>query len=155
MDISEIIQTLQQCDLFGTLTEEQLRSIADLCGIETYEAGDAIFMQGEYGGKLYLIVEGQVVLQRVTSLGDREATVTVGFLGKGRVMGWSALLCAPVGRTATATCQKPAQVISLEGESLRVVLEKEPEMGFKVMERLAYVLGDRLQTAYTAMDTHL
>lgn len=155
MEKSEITQTLQKCELFCNLTETQAAVIADMCGILSYETGATIFIQGEYSDKLYLIVGGQVSLHRIVNLGNREATVSIGLLGKGRIMGWSALLGIPSERTATAICQKTTLVIFLEGKALRSFLEKNPETGFKVMERLAHVLGDRLRAAYTAIDAHL
>ena len=150
----EIAEALQRCEIFRTLSEEEMQPIAALGQIETYEAGEAVFTQGEYGSKLYVIKEGQVALQRMVNMGGRQATLTIGLLGKGRAMGWSALL-DPSNATASAVCQKPTQIISLEGNELRSMLEKEPRIGCKVLARLAYMLGDRLRSAYSAMDTQL
>lgn len=155
MDRTQIMKALRRCELFYTLTEEQISAISELCEIESYEVGATIFSQGELSDRLYLILEGQVALHRLVNMGNRQATISIGLLGKGRIMGWSALLGVPSSRTATATCQKPTQVIFFEGERLRSLIEKQTDTGFKVMERLAHVLGDRLRSAYTAMDTHL
>ena len=151
----EIIETLRACEIFRTLSEESLEQIANLCQVETYEPGETVFVQGEFGTRLYLLAEGQVALQRYVNLGDRPATRTIALLGKGRGMGWSALLCDPCSASASAVCQKPTKIISLEGSDLRSMLERDPQIGFKVMDRLAHVLGDRLRAAYNAMDTQL
>lgn len=159
MTSSEIIEGLRTCELFGSLSEEEMQmlvaSLATECQVKDYEAGVSIFSEGEYGTKLYIIVDGQVLLERSFNLGDRTAIKPLGLLRKGRAMGWSALLYGPRYTTASAVCQKPTRVISLEGASLRSVLDKEPGLGFKVMERLAHLLGDRLQAAYSALETHL
>jgi len=156
---SEIVEGLKACELFASLSEDEIRmlatSLASACQIEAYEAGDSIFVQGEHSARLYVIVDSQVLLQRSINLGDRTATRPLGLLGKGKAMGWSALLYGPRYATASSICQKPTQVISLEGTSLRSVLEREPGIGFRVMERLACLLGERLRAAYSAMETHL
>ena len=79
--------------------------------------------------------------------------MTIALLGRGRGVGWSALICEPCSASASAVCQKPSKLVSLEGTKLREMLDARPEVGFQVMERLAYVLNDRLRAAYGAMDT--
>ncbi len=159
MTSSEIVEGLRACELFASLSEEEIQmlatSLASACQIKAYEAGDSIYSQGEHSATLQVIADGQVFLQRSADIGGRKAIRPLGLLGKGRALGWSALLYGPRYATASAICQKPTRVISLDGASLRLVLEKEPAIGFRVMERLACLLGDRLRAAYSAMETHL
>ena len=150
---SKIIEALQRCELFNTLSEEDVKQIATLCQINTCKAADTVFTQGEFVTKIFLVAEGQVSLLRSVNLGERQGTLTIDLLGKGRGMGWSSLLCEPSGASASAICQKTTEIISLEGADLRVMLEEKPEMGFRVMDRLAHAMRHRLSAAYGAMDT--
>ena len=156
---SEVVAGLQGCELFAKLSEEEASqlaaSLANQCTIEAFKSGDSIFTQGEHTQRLYVILDGQVMLQRTFYLGERSATTPVAILGKGRAMGWTALLYGPRYSTASAVCQKPTKIISIEGDALRAMLEKEPDVGFRVMERLACMLGDRLRAVYNAAETHL
>jgi len=156
---SEITEGLRTCELFSLLSEEEIQtlttSLAAGCKVEAYQAGDHIFDQGEHSARFYIIADGQVLLQRSLSIGERTAMWPLGLLGKGRAMGWSALLYGPRVLTASAICQKPTRVLSIEGDSLRSVLEKQPETGFRVMDRLACMLGERLRAAYNTMEAHL
>lgn len=155
----DIINGLRSCELFTMLDEEETKMLTNLlaadCEINAYEAGERIFEQGEHSARFYIITEGQVVLQRSLNIGDRTAVWPLGLLGKGRAMGWSALLYGPRYLTASAICQKPTQVVSMEGTSLRSVLERQPGVGFKVMDRLACLLGERLRSAYNTLEAHL
>ena len=156
---SEINDGLRTCELFSLLNEEEIQalvaSLATACEVEAYQAGEHIFEQGEHSAKLYVVTEGQVLLQRSINVGDRPATWPLGLLGKGKAMGWSALLYGPRYVTASAICQKPTRVISIEGTSLRLLLEKQPVVGFRIMDRLACMLGERLRAAYNTMEAHL
>ena len=156
---SEIVEGLRACELFALLNEEEVQmlttSLATACEMEAYEAGGHIFEQGEHNTRLYVIADGHVLLQRSVDIGDRTAIWPLGLLGKGRAMGWSALLYGPRYVTASAICQKQTRVISIEGTSLRSVLEKQPGIGFRVMDRLACMLGERLRAAYNTMEAHL
>ncbi|MFC1974684.1 cyclic nucleotide-binding domain-containing protein [Chloroflexota bacterium] len=159
MASSEITEGLGTCELFSQLSEEEIQvlttSLAAGCEMEAFKAGDHIFEQGEHSARFYIITDGQVLLQRSLNIGDRTATWPLGLLGKGRAMGWSALLYGPRVLTASAICRKPTRIISIEGDSLRSVLAKQPETGFKVMDRLACMLGERLRAAYNTMEAHL
>jgi len=159
MTTGDISKDLRTCELFDSLDEEEVQRLTsrlgDSCRVESYQAGDHIFNQGEMSSKLYVIVSGQVVLQRTVNLGDKTATRPLGLLSKGRAMGWSALLYGPRYATASAVCRQPSELIVTDGASLRAALEKDPAMGFKVMDRLACLLGDRLRAAYNTMEAHL
>ena len=159
MAAADIVGDLKSCELFGSLSEEEMRALASLlegsCVVEAYQAADHIFDQGEISSKLYVIVSGQVVLQRTVNLGDKTATRPLGLLGRGRAMGWSALLYGPRYASASAIWQKPGEVIAIEGASFREALESQPTIGFKVMDRLASMLGERLRAAYNTMEAHL
>jgi CRP/FNR family cyclic AMP-dependent transcriptional regulator len=156
---SEIIAGLKTCELFDLLSSSEMQvlttSIAGAWEMVAYQAGEHIFDQGELSSRLHIIVSGQVLLQRSVNMGDKKGSWPLGLLGKGRAMGWSALLYGPRYATASAICQKPSQVVSIEGASLRSVLDKEPGIGFKVMDRLACMLGERLKAAYNTMEAHL
>ena len=149
----EIKESLQNCEIFSLLDEGTIEQIAQLSSVETYEAGDTVITQGEYGTKTYLIAEGQVALTRTVNLGERNGEVTIDILGKGRGMGWASFLCEPCSVSATAKCQKPTKLVVIEGTALRAMLEANPQTGFAVMDRLAQVIANRLRAAYGAMDT--
>ena len=159
MAFAEMVECLRTCELFGPLAEEEVErlttSLADSSQMHSYQAGDLIFAQGDHTTRLYIIAEGQVSLQRMFSIGGRTANMPVALLGKGRAMGWTALLYGPHEATATALCQKPTRVIGMDGTALRSALENEPRLGLRVMGQLACMLGDRLRAAYSAMETHL
>ena len=159
MASAETMDGLKSCELFRLLNEGEMQVLlsllGDACELNEYKGGDHIFDQGELSSRLYVIVEGQVLLQRSVDIGSKKAAWPLGLLGKGRAMGWSATLYGPRYSTASAICQKPSQVIAIDGSHLRVVLEKQPRIGFKVMDSLACMLGERLKAAYNTMEAHL
>ena len=156
---AEIVAGLKGCELFAELSEQELKdligSLAGFCRMESYDAGESVFVQGELSRILYVIADGQVLVRRTFPLGDRTGTKMIALLGSGRAMGWSALLYEHHYATASAVCQKPTRVITVDGATLRSALQTQESMGFKVMGRLACMLGDRLRAAYSAMETHL
>ena len=49
MGFDEIIAILKMSDLFCELSDRELQSIAELCRIEDFEAGDEIYQQNSIG----------------------------------------------------------------------------------------------------------
>lgn len=148
-----LLKELFSCELFETLSEEEIASIADLAQVKNYEAGETIYEQGDRGNELYIIKSGQVSLQRCVNIGERKATASIGILGRGRAFGCSSALLGEAHELMTsALCAKPTQVIVLNGTALRTILQTNVKVGFKVMERFAYVLRERLRGTYGAME---
>lgn len=153
MKSDEIFQVLQYSIFFRNLPDESIRKVASLCRAVTYEAGESVFKQGDYGEHLYTIAQGQVHLERSMNMGNRKGRVLIDTLGKGRTLGcWSALLGESHVLMSTATCQKPTLLLELKGCDLRRMMTEKIGFGFDIMERLCFLLRDRIEAAYGAMD---
>ena len=153
MDYSEIQHILEGSEIFGGLEKDDIRQIASLCRVETYEPGEYVFRQGDFGEVIYVIGEGHIFLERSMDLGVRKGSAVFGILGKGRVFGcWSTLLGEPHHLMSSATCQKPTKVVALKGSDLRKMMTGNTALGFNVLERLCFLLRDRIQGALGAME---
>jgi len=153
MSHSEIENALVNCEFFKGLGKSEIAEIASLCRMKTYESGAYVFRQGDAGEHLYVIAQGHIALERVVDLGARKGSVVIETLGKGRVLGcWSTLLDSPHILLSSATCQKPTTVVSIRGTDLRTMMTDNSELGFNIMERLCFLLRDRMQAAYGAME---
>jgi CRP/FNR family cyclic AMP-dependent transcriptional regulator len=153
MNSSEIEQALENCEFFKGLSPEEIRQIAGICDVRTCQAGDFLFQQGDFGEHLYIIVEGHVTLERSINIGTRKGNVVIEALGKGRVLGcWSTLLAEPHFLMSSANCQRPSRILVMRGARLRQMMTAKPQLGFSVLERLCFLLRDRIQAAYGAME---
>jgi len=153
MVMQEIKNVLVSCEFFKGLEKSSIEKIADLCHVETYEPGRHVFHQGDFGEQLYIIAEGHVFLERAIDLGKGKGKAVIGILGKGRVFGcWSTLLDEPHNLMSSATCQKPTKIVTIKGSDLRNMMLDNAELGFKVLERLCFLLRDRIEGVYGAME---
>ena len=150
---SEISEYLRKCELFSGLNRQEVENIASLGRLETYTAGEDILSQGDFGENLYVIAEGMVVLERSIDLGTRRGSAVIGLLGKGRALGcWSALLGEPHTLMSSARCRKPTKAVVIKGLALRKMMLGDLELGFKVLERLCFILRERIHSAFGAME---
>jgi len=153
MKPADMEHALGSCEFFKLLGKGELSEIAKLCQIIRYKSGEYIFQQGDYGEHLYVIAQGRIHLERSVDLGAQKGNVVIETLGKGRVLGcWSTLLNMPHILMSSAVCHKPTQILTIRGADLRRMMIGNTELGFNIMERLCYLLRDRLQAAYGAME---
>jgi CRP-like cAMP-binding protein len=153
MDQKAIGQAIAGCEFFEGLSDDENERIVSLCWERTFKTGAFVFQQGDYGEHLYVICQGQVVLERAVNLGVRKGTVTIEALGKGRVLGsWATLLGQPHLLMSSAVCQKPTQLLVLRGADLRNLMLSNTSLGFNIMEKFCFLLKDRIQAAYGALE---
>ena len=153
MKPAEIQEILAGCELFKGLDQSEIKNIAKICRVNTFDKGTLVYQQGDFGENIYIIAKGQVVLERTMDMGPREGRVIIATLGKGRVFGcWSSLLGEPHIMMLRTFCQTPATILVLNGAQLREGMISDTRLGFNVMEKLCFLLRERIQSAYGAME---
>lgn len=153
MQKNDIQSALKACGFLKHISPAHLETISGLCTVDQYPAGAYIFQQGDFGEDLFIIVDGYVFLERAMDIGRHKGSVVIDALGKGRTLGcWSTLLGQPHVLMSSANCQKESTVIRISGSALRQCMEEDTPFGFFMLERLCFLLRDRIQAAYGAMD---
>jgi len=153
MGPSEIMDVLENCELFKGLNKDEIEKIAGLGHVETYEAGENIINQGDLGDKLYIIAEGHVFLERAIDLGTRKGSAIITILGRGKALGsWSTMLGETHTLGSSAICRKPTKVVVIKGPALRELMLDNFQLGFKILEGLCFILRNRIRGAYGAME---
>lgn len=158
MSLEEITDILRMSDLFCELSDNELQSIAGLCRIEKFEAGDIIYRQGSIGTKLYILARGHVSLERRIDLGGtRKATLNVFSLmerANRRVMGsWYTLIGEQHVHMCSAVCEKPTVIVSVSCSDLRSAMTRDSTVRIKILEQLVLLLRDRMLSSYEAFET--
>lgn len=153
MEKPDMQTTLQSCRFLKNISPAHLDTISGFCSVDHHKAGTYIFRQGDFGEDLFIIIDGYVFLERAMDIGSHKGSVVIDALGKGRTLGcWSTLLGEPHVLLSSANCQKDSTVIRLKGGKLRRCMEEDTAFGFFMLERLSFLLRDRIQAAYGAMD---
>ena len=153
MESAEIEEILAGCELFKGLGQSEIRNITKICRVNTYDKGALVYQQGDFGENIYIIANGQVVLEKTIDMESRQGRVVIATLGRGRVFGcWSTLLDEAHIMMLRTFCQTPATILVLKGAELRKDMVSDARFGFNVLERLCFLLRERIQSAYGAME---
>lgn len=140
MSMEEILKV---SELFSDLPQEILREVAKISRQEKYSHGTTIFLEKEEARNFYILEEGSVSIRIQPAGTDKVITVAV-IKEKGQIFGWSALV-EPFSYTASAFCLEDTKALVIPGKEFIALLESKPEIGLKVMRRLASVIGNRLR----------
>lgn len=135
------IEWLKETELFNGLKEDQLKALLLLSAVQSFPEGKTIFSPGEGAVHLYLLIQGSVDL--TVKAQEQVDFMTSKIEKEGAVFGTAALM-EPYQYNVTATCLKPSKVLTIEADSLRKAMEKDPAMGMEVMRKLAAIYFNRL-----------
>ncbi|MGH8835517.1 MAG: cyclic nucleotide-binding domain-containing protein [Actinomycetes bacterium] len=141
MTFATAYDALRAQPLLHGLSDWQLERLAAHGKRSMFHAGCRIFNEGEPAERLWLIVDGKVVVD--TDTAERGHTV-VDALGPGAMLGWSWLL-PPHRWHFGAVAVETTQTVELDGSSVRELCHNDPMLGYQLALAVIHVVTDRLQ----------
>lgn len=150
--IAIIVERLRRAEVFNEIPEEDLQAIAQFCTEETHHEGVVVMQEGSPADHLVVVERGRLSLEKKVQLG-RQSTprnATVGYVGKGRIAGFSTLTFPHIYSTS-AVCIEPTRLLSIEGSALRSYLDTHSAVGVKVLNALAIIIGERYRSAINTL----
>ena len=142
------LEILRYYPIFAGQNAEILKQIAMLADEQEIREGGRLFFEGEIANTLCLIQEGAVSLtMNLGEYGERRIE-KLDPLGKGEVVGWSALI-EPHEYTMGAMAEEQTRYVAFDGQALRELLDDNPEAGYYLYKKLAEVMGHRLVSKCT------
>ena len=145
------IKDLKEAELFKGLNSKQLQRFSKHLIEENFQIGQVVFIQGTPAEKLYILLEGEVTLG-IKARGEIDITA-YSVNKKGEGFGLSSLI-KPYRNNVSATCNKRTRVLSMNGEVLRKLMKQNPKAGIGIMEKVAEIYFNRLNST-RAMITNL
>ncbi len=136
-------EVLARAGLFQGVAGEASEALASSLQYADYARGETVFLEGEQGDTLYIVLTGKVKIGRRATDG-RENMLSV--MGPSDMFGELSLF-DPGPRTATATVVTEARLASLAHASLKPWITDRPE----IAEQLLRVLARRLRRTNDAL----
>ena len=106
-----------------------------------FDAGQVVFREGEDADQFYLIREGKTSLELFAA---ERGPVNILTVGEGEVLGWSWLV-PPYRWRFDARAIEPTRAIALDGKCLREKSERDSDLGYELLKRIAHIMEERLQ----------
>jgi signal transduction histidine kinase len=151
-ELSSIKESLKSSEIFQGLTDEELDKLLPLCQEQSYEAGAIMFCEGAQCNYVQTLRSGKVALETELTISRSAAErATIDVLSEGSSFCWSALM-EPHILTSSGRCLEKSEIIGLDGEKLKALLDENPQMGYKVANNLVKVVASRLQHTKQTME---
>jgi len=145
MNQAQIVSALRNIPLFLGLDEPALQEMASLTRHRAYLPQTALFHAGDPGHMLYIIVAGQVRIERASASGDM---IHLAYRGRGDHFGELALLDGKP-RMASAVTVSECVCLTIEREAFQQYLRSASSVSFQIMATLA----ERLREAADALES--
>lgn len=133
----EHIACLGAVPIFATLNTEEMMEIAQIASSRTFEKGEMVYEMGDTGKMLYVLYTGRVKVFRLNISGKEQISRVV---EPGEFIGELALFSA-LPLTDYAEALERTTMCTLDGARFKTLLQKYPEIGFKIMD----VMSRRLE----------
>jgi serine/threonine protein phosphatase PrpC len=140
------IDAITRIPLFEHLTYREKNELLAIAHAQNYAAGALIVREGDPGGDLFVILDGEV---RVEQHGLPIATLTNG--GHFGEMG----LVDAGPRSASVRAVTPIRAMVLHRDAMLGVLQREPTLAVKLLWAFVQVLSQRLRAANTELSDAL
>lgn len=124
---------IESVPIFSSITEEELLKITAITTDRTYQKGEMVYLQGDEGGKLYVLHKGRV---KITRLGTSGKEQVIRVLGPGAFMGELSLL-SPVPMTDNAEALETTTMCMIDGKELKGLMLENPSIALKIIEELS------------------
>ena len=136
-----LLEEFEDIDLLQKFSPLYRKQLALLATSKVFLPGSCIFQEGDPEHHIYVVAEGNVVLEiKVPGLG----IVQVHQVGSGDLLGWSPILGR--GRmTATARALTPCRLIALDAEQVTTLAECDNRFGMELFRSMAGALAERLR----------
>lgn len=146
--LSVMAQRLGRSEIFVDLERGDLMAIAEFSAEMTYQEGASVLIEGQHAERLFVVERGKLALEKKIQIGRHSTprNATIGYIGPGKIAGFS-VLTTPHTYSTSAICMEPTRVIIVDGDCLRDFLVSNPGAGFKVMNRIAALIGGRYRNA--------
>jgi CRP-like cAMP-binding protein len=124
---------LSATSLFASLETATLRRLAARCRLQSYARGATVFVAGDPGDQLFVVVSGAVKVL----VASEDGNVTLATFGPGDAFGELALLVPGGRRTATAVAVEPSDLLVIDRHDFDTILRSAPDFLYRLLCEVA------------------
>jgi diguanylate cyclase (GGDEF)-like protein len=138
------INLLKKVELFSKLTRDEIKIIAEYSEYEKYNKGVEIFPEGSYANELFIIKEGQIIIQHKRP--DKPPNIIATFIAN-ECFGERDLF-DKIPRMGAAVCETDSVLLRFpkKGVKLEEVLEKYPDISVRLLHKVIAIIAGRIRT---------
>jgi CRP-like cAMP-binding protein len=143
---------LKQADIFYDFSEEDLETVAEICSLEKYAAGEMVIDENSSGNELYVIGQGEVeILVNPTLVSDQierlHPSSVIATLRRGQSFGEIALVDDGLRSATARALEDHTLLLVIQRKELIDLCESNLRVGYLLMRNLASDLALKVRSA--------
>ena len=133
-------EDLKHIVMIEHLTDAMQDRLSQIIDVLKFDKDEILFREGEPAERFYMLRSGNILLeQRISD----KVTACVGSVKPGFSFGWSAMVDNGV-YTTEAVSIETSEIYSFKRDKINNLFEQDPEMGFRMYQRLLEIIKKRL-----------
>lgn len=132
--------------VFSSLTQKQLKTVAEISEEETYETGEMVFTEGSLADALCLLLTGSIDMFFTIDIEQQpkfHKEFTFGTINPADLFEISALI-PPHILTSSGRATKPCRIVRIDGEILRQLCARDEKLAYKLVYQVSKLAIQRL-----------
>lgn len=135
------LKMLRSVELTSDMDTDHLHKLASLAKEVEFLEGEIIYCRGDMGKAVYLIEEGQVVIETDV---PGQGPVILNILGPGQFFGWSSLF-PPERKMASTRALQPTRAIAINAGQLRAAWQVDHYLENAIILRAGRDMVNRIK----------
>jgi CRP/FNR family cyclic AMP-dependent transcriptional regulator len=137
--------------IFNSLDEREVEDILRISRERRFSKGEIITQEGEQGDSMYILFDGNVEVSKTLTMkleeGDfrEKEKILTRFKAEDNLVFGEMAMIDRENRSASVVTTTDCILLEIEREDFLDLLEKRPQMGVKILRRLAELLASRLR----------
>jgi len=141
-----MLEKLKEVSFFSMFAEndEIMNKIARMCERRAFRAGSAIIEEGEYGDELFIIVSGEINIEKKTMQNERYTVTTLDSTMGGLYVGELALIDND-RRSASVMANTDCDCLVIDRDEFLKFGDQNPTAGLSITRAIASQLAGKLR----------
>jgi CRP-like cAMP-binding protein len=131
--IDSVLPRLKTIPMFSDLSDESLRTLADIVVVRRFNKGSLIVGQGDAGTCMYLLMSGRV---KVSLASDEGKELVLDYVEAPAHFGEMSLVDSKV-RSADVFAVTDVELLVLEGKDLSAAIQVQPKLALSIIATLS------------------
>ena len=145
------LEIIKETFIFNNLDEQEAVDILKITKEKKFPKGETIMQEGEEGDSMYIVADGDVEVSKTLTMkaGEgnfiKEEKILKRFKAEDIVVFGEIAVIDRENRSASVVTATNCVLLEIKREDLLDLIENRPQMGIKILKRIAELLASRLR----------
>jgi CRP/FNR family cyclic AMP-dependent transcriptional regulator len=145
------VEIIKETFIFNDLDEQEVADILKITREKRFSEGETVMQEGQEGDSMYIVADGRVEVSKTLTMKGGEGDFTKRekilkrFKAEDNVVFGEIAMIDRENRSASVVTTTDCILLEIKREDLLDLIEKRPQMGIKILKRMAQLLASRLR----------